>query len=296
MSSEDLYSARHEPSVGILEPLPPLIHPLAHPCLFVYPPEVQIHQANHSNTCHRHRKRCPDPSRIRGTFCRLESHTCRNTTYTTTNNACSASYRSLAVTRDVVCLESQHTRNTELEKADAEEGAEVACAIAAAVGRDDHANRGEELVEGDERATDVIAVGEPTADVGHDCGKDVGRCGEQLRLGCGVAHSSAQDNRQEIAICVAGEGGCHEVEGPEVELPVSEVEEDLLGGDFVFDGITPVIVDAVDDELFLFWGKEGFDLGREVDDDEPAGNADCDGDGTFDDKDPAPAIEPAFAS
>lgn len=62
--------------------------------------------------------------------------------------------------------------------------------------------------------------------------------------------------------------------------------EHLGGVDGVFFAVAAVVVDSRDDEFLLGGGEELVGLGGEVDDDEPADEADDGRNGALDDEDP----------
>lgn len=133
---------------------------------------------------------------------------------------------------------------------------------------------------------DPVPVAEPAGHVRHDGGEHIWRRREQLGLSAAEAHAVPKDDGQEVRVGIAGQRRGHEVEGPEVEPPVTQVAQDRGRIDAVFFGVAAVLVDAREDEVSLGGLEELARLGGEVDYDEAAEAADGDGDGAFDYEDP----------
>jgi hypothetical protein len=156
------------------------------------------------------------------------------------------------------------------DKALTKEGTEVSGAVGLGEDSNEHASSGQELVSRDDRSSNVIFVSQPAGAKCHDGGENVRRGAEKLALCCCIAHAISEDNRKEVGIGIAGQCRGHQVEPPEIELPVFEVMEDYGEGDWIFIRISAVGVDTVDNECLLFRIQEFVGFGGEVYDDEPS--------------------------
>jgi hypothetical protein len=66
--------------------------------------------------------------------------------------------------------------------------------------------------------------------------------------------------------------------------------QDPTSGNLIFFSISTIVIDAIDDELLLFWLEEALGFGGEVDNDEPTNGTDYNCNESFDKKDPFDVI------
>lgn len=217
-----------------------------------------------------------------------------NTTETTKANKSGTAESSLPLTSDVVGLEGHGSWDVAVGTGSDEEDTEVANVGALSPTHDGKSDEAEHHVEENAGTSDVVLVTNPSSSEHDDTGEGVRRGNQTLSSSNAETHVSNEKNRQSISKSVADGGSVKEDHGIGPDLPVRAATKELAQLEGRHLGITAITTDAIDDPLTLAGTEERPCLALrvgEINEKPVTGDTKSDGQGTFDDEDPAPTSE-----
>ena len=149
-------------------------------------------------------------------------------------------------------------------------------------------------VANDDGATDLVLVTRPSGSVHDDAGESVRWCYEALGLADVEVHLIPENDGQEVGKCIRDGGGVEEHHGVGPHLPVGTAPKPQSEVEFRHMRIASVAMDTAHDPVAFPLVDElecPESLVGEIDDEPIAGDSKEAGENTFDDEDPAPAVE-----
>ena len=158
---------------------------------------------------------------------------------------------SFPLTTDVVGLVGHDGRDVCVDPGCDEEDTEVAHRVLLGETHERETDEGQDTVEDDDGASDVVFVADPGGAEHDDTGERV-RWGDQaLRGGNAEAHPIPQDDGQEVCNGIGYGRGAQEAHGEPPDLQVQSGAQKLAESKGLEFGVPAISLDAVDDELDL---------------------------------------------
>ncbi len=176
--------------------------------------KIPRHAHHTPNTKQRETHTSINPRLINRPLLRLECNSSKDTSDSTTNHASRSSQAPLTVTDDIVGLIGQHTWDTELQERDSPVSAEETHGLVLGKGRDAHSGYSHDLVEGDDRAADLVLICDPGGQDRESGSADSWWSTQEERFGGGETHTLLQDDGKKVGVSVTGQSGGQEHDGP----------------------------------------------------------------------------------